>query len=162
MLSKKEKNVLGYFSSHDVCLLSRPFLKAAQALSMSESELVACLSRLERRGMIRSLRGVMDLGRAGYKANALIAWRQTWRKSRGTKARMKDLFMREDRISHFYERRPHKMFPYNFFTMMHAKTCGEILRFARTWAENLDLDYEILYTEKELKKNKLCLKEVLC
>lgn len=162
MLLKKEKAVLEYYSTHDVGILSRPFYKTAQDLRMTESELVNILCRLQRRGLIKSLRGVIDHRKAGYVANALIAWRIESRRKQVKEELVKELAMNDDRISHCYERKPHQAFNYNIFTMMHAKTTKEIKTFARNAARTLNLDYEILFTNKELKKEQLDLGEVLC
>lgn len=161
MLSKKEKEVLGYFSENAVGLSSRPFKKAAFDLNTSESKLIERLRRLQKKGLIRSLRGIVSHHRAGYFQNALIAWRKS--SGNGVEEQLiKEIFLKDDRISHCYQRKPHRAFNYGIFTMMHARTKNEIEQFVCKTARCWGLDYEVLFTEKELKKEKLKLSEVLC
>ncbi|MBF0521956.1 MAG: hypothetical protein HQL24_02750 [Candidatus Omnitrophica bacterium] len=154
-MREKEKKVLKYFSEYDLELSPRPFQKVAQALNMEETEVVGILQRLKKQGMIKDLRGVIHHRRVGYTTNALIAWHKA-----NTDV-IKKVFMGDDRISHCYKRTPQKSFNYDTFTMMHAKTASEIKGFVRQTAEKFKLTAEILFTEKELKKDKLALGKLL-
>ena len=161
MLLKKEKEALGYFSDHEVELCSRPFLEPARNLNMTESQLVGLLKRLQKRGIIKYLRGLINHVKAGYRQNALIAWRSNSRGIKSQEKLLRDVFLADSRISHCYKRKPHKAFNYNLYTMMHAKTRKEIVAFAKKSAQRFKLSHEILFTEKELKKEKLNLKTIL-
>ena len=162
MLIKKEKEALEYFSINEVELSGRPFLKAAEDLGMSEPGLVSLLNRLQKRGIIKNLRGLIDHRKAGYGQNALIAWRSGSAGKLSEEKLVKDVFLTDERISHCYRRKSHKAFDFNIFTMMHAKTKNEITAFAEKTAQVFKFDKEVLFTEKELKKKKLDLREVLC
>lgn len=162
MLCKKEKEILEFFSANEIEVSPRPFARAADALGMAESELVDSLCRMEKKGVIRGLRGVIDHRRAGYAENALVAWRIGPGQKLAKDEIVSGIFISDDRISHCYERRPHEEFDYNVFTMMHAKTRKEIKDFVRKTAAAFSLEHEILFTEKELKKEKLALGKLLC
>ncbi|MBF0486451.1 MAG: hypothetical protein HQL16_08060 [Candidatus Omnitrophica bacterium] len=162
MLSKKEKDVLAFFSVNDLEASSRPFVKASKALGMSETGLIDMLKSLQKKGFIKGLRGVVDHRRAGYRENALIAWRARPGQKKAKNRLVQDVFMADDRISHCYERCPHEKFNYNIFTMMHARSRKEVLDFVRSQATDGKFDHEVLFTEKELKKDKLHLGELLC
>lgn len=162
MLIKKEKEALEYFSVNEVELSGRPFLKAAGDLGVPEPELVSLLKGLQKRGMIKNLRGLINHRRAGYRQNALIAWRSGSAGKRGEEKLVKAAFLFDARISHCYRRKPHKDFDFNIFTMMHARTKNEIISFAEKTAQVFNFDQEILFTEKELKKKRFDLKGALC
>jgi siroheme decarboxylase len=162
MLRKKEKDVLKYFSSHPLELTTEPFAKAARSLSVDQNELIDILRRLQQRGFIKNLRGVLNHRNAGYKSNALIAWRIDAKPNLRKDNLIKDVFVNDDRISHCYERKPNKRFNYNVYTMMHGRTDQEINRFAQKTARRLKVNYEILFTDQELKKAPLSLGEILC
>ena len=162
MLLKKEKEVLGYFSHHEVELSIRPFLMAAQSLNMTESRLVDLLKRLQKKGIIKYLRGLINHVKAGYSQNALIAWRSNSRGIKSQEKLLRDVFLSEPRITHCYKRKAHKAFNYNLYTMMHAKTKNEIIAFAKKTARRFNFGQEILFTEQELKKEKLDLRGLLC
>lgn len=162
MLRKKEKEVLGYFSLNALGLSPQPFKQAAVDLRMPEPSLINLLNRLQKKGLIKSLRGLIDHRRAGYCQNALIAWKMNAQAKDARGKLIKDVFLVDDRISHCYLRQPHKAFTYDIFTMMHARTRKEINGFVRRNARAFGLDYEVLFTDKELKKQRLQLGELLC
>lgn len=158
MLSEKEKKVLVYISNHGLDISQRPFLGVGNALEMREEDVMQVLVGLKEKGVIVSLRAVINHTKAGYKANALIAWRLNPRASDA----IKRVFIENDLISHCYEREPQDGFDYNIFTVMHAKDRTRIERFASEVAKAFAVDYLLLFTEKELKKVKLDLKGLLC
>ncbi|MBF0479890.1 MAG: hypothetical protein HQL26_10450 [Candidatus Omnitrophica bacterium] len=162
MLSKKEKEVIAYFSVNDVGLSSHPFIKPAKTLDLTEVALIDILTNLQKKGIIKNFSGVIDHKKTGYKANALIAWNINLASGSTKINKIIDIFMGDNRISHFYQRAPNIHFNYNIYTMMHAKTKKEIKDFAEKVASECNLNYEILFTEKELKKEKLRLGEMLC
>lgn len=162
MLLEKEKKVMGYFSQHEVGLCTRPFLKAARDLSMAESELVDLLSGLQKKGIIKHLRGLINHVNAGYWQNALIAWKSGCGNKKKEEELVKDVFLAEPRITHCYKRKAHKAFSYNLYIMMHARNRKDILEFVKRNARRFNLEQEILFTERELKKEKLNLREILC
>ncbi len=157
MLNEKDKSILLYMTTHGLSLSSEPFQEMAHALGMTEDDVMGTLYGLRQRGVIKSLRGVIDPKPAGYKENALIAWRVPDEKI----SAVKNNFVENDLVSHCYEREPAEGFNYNVFTMVHAKEIKEIEEFAAKAAAEFKCDHEILFTEKELKKEKLDLKEFL-
>lgn len=156
-LTDTEKKILVYMSSRGLDISRRPFLSIAEALGLKEEDVIDILRDLQGSGVIETLRGVIDIENAGYRENALIAWRVPDEKI----AVVKDIFVGNDMISHCYERESQEGFNYNIFTMMHAQERKEIEDFASTIARDNTLDYTLLFTEEELKKEKLDLKGFL-
>jgi len=155
MLSKKEKEIIKYFSAKDIDIAPRPFKSAAMELGTSEDEVVQVIEKLKARGVVKKMRGVIDHREAGYRRNALIAWRVK------KEDVVRKVFLKDDRISHCYLRVPHKDFDFNLFTMMHARTKKEIEDFVNRTAGIFKIDNEILFTKRELKKKRLALGEIL-
>lgn len=151
MLSEPKKKILAYISSHELDITKRPFLKMANALGIKEKDIMRILAELQKKEIISGLKAVLNHVKAGYKENALICWRIRPDTIDG----LKNVFIKNSLISHCYKRRPHREFNYNLFTMMHAKNKKCISNFVRRTAETFALDYVILFTEKELKKEKL-------
>ncbi|MBF0531975.1 MAG: hypothetical protein HQL23_02640 [Candidatus Omnitrophica bacterium] len=161
MLGKREKDVLIYFSRQDAALCSRPFKKAAVKLGLTENRLLAVLRDLQAKGVIKNLRGVIDHRQAGYRTNALIAWN-----TRGLRPAEKDDFIQarlvsDERISHCYQRQSQPGFDYDVFAMLHAKSAAEVKRFVRETTRQKKIAHEILFTEQELKKEKMSFKDLL-
>lgn len=156
MLSKIEKKVLAYITSHEFDISKRPFLSMANTLDMREEDIIGILAELRKKEAIKELRAVINHTKAGYNENALICWRVR----PDAVDIIKNIFIKNDLISHCYERKPQKEFNYNVFTMMHAKKRKDIETFAREVAKAFAVDYAVLFTEEELKK-KLDLKKLL-
>lgn len=150
MLNKTEKKVLTYILSHELGISKRPFLKIANALGMREKDIIAILLKLQRKKAINKVRAVINHLKAGYKVNALICWRI---KPKAIKA-ITNIFIKNTRVSHCYERKPRKEFNYNIFTIMHAKEKKDIETFIRQISETFTVDCVALFTEKELKKER--------
>jgi DNA-binding Lrp family transcriptional regulator len=158
MLNKREKDILLYISRRGLNISQRPFMDVASALGMTEEGVIDTFRRLRDNGVIKALRGVFDHKKAGYRENALLAW---WVPPDKIHL-VKEVFIKHDLISHCYEREPRKEFNYNIFTMMHADDIGMIEDFARDVSAEFGIDCVTLFTDEELKKEKLDLEELLC
>ena len=56
-------------------------------------------------------------------------------------------------VSHCYARRPAPSWPYNLYTMIHGRTREDCVKIAARMAAETGLkDYEMLFSETELKK----------
>jgi glutamate-1-semialdehyde 2,1-aminomutase len=155
MLTKDEMAILEDISENGLSVSKRPFLESARRLGIPEATLVNRINGLKVRGVIKDLRGVLDHKKAGYTANALVAWRAGSEASRG--ALIKTL-VASKMVSHCYEREPDKGFDYDIFTMIHAKEKASIEKFVKTVASEFGARHETLFTEKELKREKMDLK----
>lgn len=153
MPNSREKRVLFYILSHELDISKRPFLKIARALDLEERNIINILVKLQKEKAVDKLRLVLNHVKAGYKENALICW-HIRKKAIGA---VTNLFIENKLISHCCERTPQKEFNYNIFTVMHAKNKKDIRIFVRNTARAFRSDCAILFTEKELKKEKLTL-----
>ncbi len=158
MLTEIEKKVLVYISDHELEISRRPFSSIADALGMREEEVTSVLVGLVKKGVIENIRAVVNHTKLGYKENALIAWHVN---PEAVDA-IKNVFIENDLISHSYERESQDGFNYNIFIMMHAKERKDMETFVNRVAETFAVDYIVLSTEEELKKEKLDLRELLC
>lgn len=158
MLSKKAKRILIHIGKYGVGVSSRPYAEIAECLGLSEKDVVQTLSLLQKDGIVREIRGVINHRKAGYTVNALIAWR--------IEAKYIDVitkyFVSHALVSHCYERELSELFPFNVFVMMHANEKKTIDDFVRRIWQQYKVDYEVLFTDKELKKTKIDLEVFLC
>jgi len=59
-------------------------------------------------------------------------------------------------ISHCYRRTPQNDWPYNLYTMIHAKDDAACMEFARNISKETAIDkYTLLFSRKELKKTSM-------
>lgn len=157
MLTKIEKEILLYIARQGLAISEGPFEEVASSLNMTEGEVLDTLKALKESGVIKDLRGVLDHNKSGYKENGLIAWNVPPDKIDAVKSRL----IANDLISHCYEREPQKGFNYNIFAMMHADAIGVVKKFAKDVSEEFRIDNKLLFTERELKREKLDLSLLL-
>jgi DNA-binding Lrp family transcriptional regulator len=134
----------------DLPLVARPFELPAGAVGMTEGVLVAALLDLRRRGLLRRYAAIFRHREAGYSANGMAVWDVTDDRVEDVGAAMAGYTA----ISHCYERPRHPpAWPYNVFTMIHARSRDECDAFVAQLATQLDLPrHEVLYSAEEYKK----------
>ena len=90
--------------------------------------------------------------KSGFQANAMVAWKVDEDRVDEAGEKMASF----DEVSHCYRRNPTVDWPYNLYTMIHAKdeaSCREI-------AHNISIrtkinTYSLLFSRKELKKTSM-------
>jgi DNA-binding Lrp family transcriptional regulator len=148
MLSEMDKQVI-LALQRDLEICPRPFREVAEYLEIGEEELLAVIRSLMARGYIRRFGATLRHQQSGYEANALVAWavpeadlKRIGRHLAGQRA-----------VTHCYARRPAPSWPYNLYTMIHGRTPDECVEIAAKMAAETGIhDYEMLFSETELKK----------
>jgi len=148
MLSDLEKKVI-LALQRDLKITRRPFKELAQQLGVAEAELLAAIRRLMEKGYIRRFGATLRHQQSGYTANALVAWAvpEADLKTIGQK------LAQQRAVTHCYARAPAPSWPYNLYTMIHGRTREDCVNIAARMAAETGLaDYEMLFSETELKK----------
>ena len=151
MLTELEKRIIASIQD-DIAITERPYLEIAEELGVSENTLLEKLKDLCDRGVIRRFGATLRHQKSGFEANAMVAWMvaedcidEVGQKMASFKA-----------VSHCYRRDPTDDWPYNLYTMIHARdeeSCREIARKLSTQA-SVD-NYTLLFSRKELKKTSM-------
>jgi len=136
----------------DIPITQRPYLEMAQKLGISEKTLLERLKDLCDKGVIRRFGATLYHQKSGFQANAMVAWKVE--EDRIDEAGEKMASFNE--VSHCYRRNPTVDWPYNLYTMIHAKdeeSCREIAR-------NISIitqinTYSLLFSRRELKKTSM-------
>lgn len=148
MLSELDKKVI-LALQRDLEVCPQPFLEIAESLKIPEAELLATIASLMERGYIRRFGATLRHQQSGYEANALVAWAVPAADLKRLGAHL----AAQRAVSHCYARRPAPSWPYNLYTMIHGRTREECVEIAaRLAAETGIRDYEMLFSEIELKK----------
>ena len=101
------------------------------------------------RGDIRRFGATLRHQQSGYEANALVAWAVP----EADLKRIGQHLAGQRAVTHCYARRPAPSWPYNLYTMVHGRTPDECVKIAAQMAAETGLsDYEMLFSETELKK----------
>lgn len=127
-----------------------PFYGMANRLGITEKELFAVAKRFIAEGYMRRFAAVLRHQKAGFKANAMGVWEVP---SNDTE-RVGDQLAAFQAVSHCYERPPHPpAWPYNIFTMVHARTTEECLDILYAMSRKVGITrYDYLFSQKEYKK----------
>ncbi len=148
MLSDLEKRVI-LALQRDLEITSLPFEELAEHLGLSEEEFLGAIRGLMDRGYIRRFGATLRHQKSGYEANALAAWKvpEAELKAIGQK------LAAQRAVTHCYARRPAPSWPYNLYTMIHGRTREECVEIATRMSTETGIkDYELLFSETELKK----------
>jgi DNA-binding Lrp family transcriptional regulator len=133
----------------DLPLTPMPFAVWAREVGIGEEELIEKITQLKAEGILRRFGANLDHRRAGYRANAMIAWRAPEDRIEDVGKKMADF----KEVSHCYQREMCGDWKYNLFTMIHGKNEGDCERTARRIADDTGIeDYVLLVTLKEYKK----------
>lgn len=133
-------------------LTEEPFRDIAQSIGISQEELLSRLRGYSMDGKLRKLGAVLYHRKIGFSANALCAWKVPFECLDEIGYRL----AAESYISHCYSRLPQKQWPYNLYTMLHARSRQECENLARRLSELTGIpDYILLFTRKEWKKTSM-------
>ena len=147
-LSGFEKKVI-LALQRDLDIASRPFLELAEQLGATEEEFLAAVQSLVAKGYIRRFGATLRHQLSGYGANALV----TWAVPEDDVRKVGEKLSQHQAVTHCYHRQPAPGWPYNLYTMLHGKNPRDIEALAAALAREVGLqDYEILFSDTELKK----------
>lgn len=151
MLSDLEKKVIAVIQG-DIPVTERPYREIAERIGVDEETVLAVLKGLNDRGMIRRFGATLRHQKSGFTANAMVAWLVEEERVDAIGRQMAEVPV----ISHCYRRDPAGDWPYNLYTMIHARDRDSIREIARELSEKTGVEkYEILFSEKELKKTSM-------
>ncbi len=132
----------------DIDIVSRPFEKLAQSLSITQSELIQTINNMISRGLIRKFGAILVHQKAGFKKNAMIVWSVPPKLLEKTG----EIFSSFPFVSHCYERKPRFKHKYNLFTMIHSQN-ENIASLTRIMSKATGVDdFLILESRQEYKK----------
>lgn len=132
---------------------STPFRPMAERLGITEEGLLAVARRFIEQGRMRRFAAVLRHREAGFKANAMGVWIVPPRDADRVGTQLASF----QAVSHCYERPAHlPLWPYNIFTMVHARTTEECLNILQNMSERVGIkEYDYLFSTKEYKKTRV-------
>ncbi|MDM8538900.1 Lrp/AsnC family transcriptional regulator [Desulfobacterales bacterium HSG17] len=133
-------------------MTERPFLEIAQSLDIEEETLLNILQNLCDRGVIRRFGATLRHQKSGFTANAMVAWEIPEDRINEVGEKMACF----NEVSHCYRRNPNEQWPYNLYTMIHAKDEGSCRDIAgKLSQETGESNFTLLFSQKELKKTSM-------
>jgi DNA-binding Lrp family transcriptional regulator len=130
----------------------RPYARIAEAIGLSEREVISRLVRLAEDGVIRRFGVVVHHHELGYRANAMVVWDVSDDKVREAGRTLARLGF----VSLCY-RRPRRLpdWPYNLYCMIHGRDRGtveELVEEASAAAGLEDRPRHVLFSRKRFKQ----------
>jgi DNA-binding Lrp family transcriptional regulator len=151
MLTEIEKRVIAAIQGN-IEVTIRPYRQIAKSLNIPEKRLLEILQNLCVRGVIRRFGATIRHQKSGFTANAMVAW-QVEEDLIETVGKIMAGFRQ---VSHCYQRNPTGGWPYNLYTMIHARDEASCRETARKMAEKSGVaDYALLFSRRELKKTSM-------
>ncbi|MFN4196749.1 MAG: Lrp/AsnC family transcriptional regulator [Caldimicrobium sp.] len=128
-------------------IVEKPYAEIAKKLQLTEEEVISTIKELLAKKIIRRLGGTLRHNLVGYEGNAMVAWEVP-------EERLEEVgnyFANKPFVTHCYIRDTYPDWPYNLYTMCHAKSKEELLRLITEAGKELNLtNYQILFTLKEI------------
>ncbi len=130
-------------------LVARPFDGMASHTCISTARFLDTCKALRRREVMRRFAAAVAHRRVGYMANAMACWQAP--QDRVVAAG--ESLASSPRVSHCYERRSSRLWPYNLFAMVHGKDEQSCRDVADRVSAEFGLDRrEVLFSTREFKK----------
>jgi len=136
----------------DFEIIDRPFLKASNALGISEEKVFEKLKHYESIGVMRRFAAILRHREAGFTANGMIVWKVPEDRINQVGEKLGAF----PQVSHCYERPVYPDWPYNVFSMIHCKSIDEAKEMAKEIQTQINVEeYKILFSSKEFKKTRV-------
>ncbi len=133
----------------DLPAVPRPYLLVAERTGVSEEEVISVLNGLREKGMLKRVGAVLRHQKVGYDANAMVVWKV----AEEDMDRVGNLMAASPQVSHCYWRETPAGWPYNLFTMVHARSREELQAVIMELSRLSGIDeYRVIESVRELKK----------
>jgi siroheme decarboxylase len=147
-LDKKFIRVL----QEDLETTKEPFKKSARILGITTEELFAKAKEYEEMGVMRRFAAILRHRDAGFSANGMVVWKVPPNKIDDVGYKLAAF----PQVSHCYRRPVFSDWPFNLFSMVHARTLKAAERIAHAMSSAVGIrDYSILFSTREFKKQRV-------
>jgi DNA-binding Lrp family transcriptional regulator len=151
MIDDIDKKVIRLIQG-DLPLDSRPFAVLAEKAGIPEEDFVQRVAALKKKGIIRRFGATLRHQEAGFSSNAMVAWIVPEERVEEVGKAM----ARFRAVTHCYQRKTTKGWPYNLYAMVHGDDREECYETAKKMAMKAGIqDYILLFSEKEFKKTSM-------
>ncbi|MFC1528366.1 hypothetical protein ACFL5B_00500 [Candidatus Latescibacterota bacterium] len=145
-ITKMEKQIIRRIQDK-FPIVQMPFNFIAEQMEIDESVILDTLKYWLKTGIIRRFGARLNHHRAGYTANSMIAWKSD------DCDRLGHTFATLPYVSHCYLRQSYDDWPFELYTMTHARSNHELDEFLQEMKSQApDADMIVLNTIRELKK----------
>ena len=136
----------------DLKVIPEPFKELADTLGITTSQLFAKAKEYEDLGVMRRFAAILRHRDAGFTANGMAVWKVPVSKIDEIGNKLAAF----PQVSHCYRRPIYPDWPYNLFSMIHARTTEAAEKIVGHLSDSIGIkDYRILFSLREFKKERL-------
>lgn len=136
----------------DLQVIPRPFDDSANNLGIAIDELFEKAREYESIGVMRRFAAILRHRDVGFTANGMIVWKVPDNKIDEVGYKLASF----PQVSHCYRRPVYPDWPFNLFSMIHARTIDGAKNIATELSQFVGMDeYRILFSSKEFKKERV-------
>ena len=153
-LTERDKQLIRA-TQDDMPLVEQPFKLLAEQAGITEDELFGWFNEMQQMNYLRRIAAILRHQKAGFTDNGMI----TWKVPEDKVDEAGRIAASYSTVSHCYRRPVYEDWPYNFFSMVHARSRENAEEIGRQIAEELRplgvTEYVILFSTKEFKKDRV-------
>jgi DNA-binding Lrp family transcriptional regulator len=153
-LSARDRRIVARVQD-DLPLVATPFADACVELGLTFNELRDWFAAMQKQGALRRIAAILRHRSAGFTANGMGVWRVREESIEACGAIAAGFAA----VSHCYQRPSYSDWPYNLYTMIHARAadaCQQtVTAIAAALGEHLLTDPRVLYSTREFKKQRV-------
>ncbi len=150
-LDKVDKKII-VECQRDLPIEENPFKKISEKIGISTSELFDRIKRYLNSKLMRRYSSLINNRKVGLKANAMTVWKVDAAKLDEVGKKLASY----KNVTHCYQRPAYPDWDYSIYTMTHSKNKNEADKLIKAIAQQIGIeDYQILYSTKELKKERV-------
>ncbi|MEM2759742.1 MAG: Lrp/AsnC family transcriptional regulator [Nitrososphaerales archaeon] len=136
----------------DIEIVAKPFNEPAKRLGITTDQLFEKAKEYERIGVMRRFAAILRHRDAGFVANGMIVWNVPEERIDEVGMKLAEF----PQVSHCYQRPVYKDWPYNLFSMVHARTKEACEKIGKEMSKHIGInDYRILFSLREFKKERV-------
>jgi siroheme decarboxylase len=150
-LSSRDKEFIRELQK-DLDVIPRPFDNSANNLGITVDELFKRAIEYESMGVMRRFAAILRHRDAGFTANGMIVWNVPDDKIDEVGYKLASF----PQVSHCYRRPVYPDWPFNLFSMIHARTIESAKKIAIELSNFVGInEYRILFSSREFKKERV-------
>ncbi len=142
-------------TQNDLPLVAEPFDGMCRQLAMPFEALTRWMRQMQATGVMRRFAAILRHESAGFVAKGMVVWRVP----DAAVVRAGNIAATFDQVSHAYQRPAHTDWPYNLYTMVHARSRGACATIVERIAAELGplgvTEHRVLYSTRQYKKTRV-------
>jgi len=150
-LSKLHKEIIKY-AQEDIEIKKEPFLDMINKIGIDYDTFFNALKELQEAGVMRRFASILNHRKAGFSSNAMVVWDVDVENAEQIGEKVAAFGV----VSHCYLRPKYPNWPYNLFSMIHAKSKDEIDDILKEIGDEIEYKTKrLLYSSREFKKQRV-------